>query len=229
MDDNAILSDLARAEIEILKADGITLTPDEIVEINALAWAVENPSHRMHLSRGVPVHVAGIALWPITLYAADWYVRVGSQLKGDMADYAMAYAMAHAYDDGDAMDMGVYDAKRAVKRWVNSLRCTPSALIEATRQVMTQDESPPIAQSADDTPMTPGDFSAFLASVTGGTPEFWERRVAFSYCRAMLATIAMQNRADKTPCSQDPRMIATRALGMAAARIRKSREEKADV
>jgi len=41
MQDLAKLSELAEAEIETLRADGIDLTPAEIVEINALGWAAD--------------------------------------------------------------------------------------------------------------------------------------------------------------------------------------------
>ena len=229
MQDLAQLSDLARAEIDELKAEGIDLTAEEVIEINALAWAVETPSHRIHLSRGVPVIVAGVSLWPLTLYAADWYCRVGCKYDGDLADYALAYAMAHSYDEGDALDLDYDAAPKAIKRWVKSLRCRRHALIEAVSQVIYQDEMLTSPQGADGKAMTPGDFSAFLASVAGGTPEFWERSVSFTYCQTMLATIVMQNRSDKKPCAQDPRIIATRLLGEATNRIRESRKEKANV
>ena len=65
MQDLAKLSGLAEAEIESLRADGIDLTPAEIIEINALSWAIESPESRRLLSRGAPVSVGGVYLWPL--------------------------------------------------------------------------------------------------------------------------------------------------------------------
>ena len=62
MQDLAKLSELAEAEIESLRAEGIDLTPAEIIEINALGWAVESPETRRLLARGVPVAVGGVYL-----------------------------------------------------------------------------------------------------------------------------------------------------------------------
>jgi hypothetical protein len=75
-----------------------------------------------------------------------------------------------------------------------------------------------------------GDFSAFLASACGATPDFWERRCAASYCHAVLDALVRQNRADDKPSISDPRIQADRALGWAVEKIRQSRKEsKADV
>lgn len=220
MQDLAKLSDLAAAEIDDLTAAGIILSPAEVVEINALAWQVESPHTRLHLSRGVPVFVAGITLWPMTLYAADWYCRIGANLKGSLAELSLAYAMTHAYDDGDALLCDIETAPKKVKRWVKSLRCTRNALICAVGQVLQQDDKPPAPQREDDTPMTVGDFSANLAAMTGDSPDFWERRCAASYTHSVLTAITMQNRADKRPCPNDPKILATRALGALTDRIR---------
>ena len=218
------LCDLAQAEIDDLVAKGINLSPAEIVEINYLASRVETPHTRIHLARGVPVFVAGVALWPLTMYSADWYCRVGCNLKSPYDELSLGYAMAHAYDQCEALDCNDDDALRIVKRWVKSMRCTRAALIEAVQQVTAQDQKPPVPQNTQDELMTMGDFSAALAAMTGESPEFWERRCAVSYCHSVLAAIMMQNRADKKPCPLDPRIGAERALGYAIDRIRKSRE-----
>ena len=222
MQDVAKLSDLAAAEIDELTSAGVNLSPTEVIEINALAWQVESSHTRLHLSRGVPVEIGGAWLWPLSLYGQEFFDRVGSHLGGNrICTYAIAYVMANQYNEGEPLNM--IDPKRTIKAWASKLRCRFSQLIIAISQVLQQDEEPEMPNNPDAKGMTIGDFSAFLSSVAGATPDFWERRCAVSYTHSVLTTIMMQNRADDKPCAGDPRIEATRALGYAIDKIRKRR------
>lgn len=218
---HAQLNDLAEAELDRLRADGIDPNDADIVRINALAWRVETPETRRLLSRGVPVSVGGATLWPLTLLASDWFDRVGAHMRGRTATYALAYAMAHGRGSGTAMDAEGREAERAVRAWARRLRCTDGELEVAIAQVFDQDAEPELPPGVDGKPMTPGDFSAHLAAAVGGTADFWERRCALSYAFAVMAAAAAQNRADGQPNAGDPRLRAERALGLAIDRIRK--------
>jgi hypothetical protein len=68
--------------------------------------------------------------------------------------------------------------------------------------------------------MSMGDFSAFLSASCGATPDFWERRCSIGYALQVLNQIARQNAADGKPTANDPKIIAQRALGWAAEKIR---------
>jgi len=223
MQDLAKLSELAEAEIETLRADGIDLTPAEIVEINALGHAVESPETRRLLARGAPVAIGGVYLWPMSLYAQDWFDRVGCQLDGNKQQtFALAYAMAHGRDAGEPLAMEGRDAEKTVKRWGKSLKCTFGELNVAVSQVLQQDEDaeqPPSETGG----MTMGDFSAFLASACGGDPDFWERRCASGYTHAVLDCLCRQNSADGKKTMADPRIRAERALGWAVEKIKRDR------
>jgi len=225
MQDLAKLSELAEAEIASLRADGIDLTPAEIVEINALAWAVESPETRRLLSRGAPVAVGGVYLWPMSLYAQEWFNRVGCHLSGNTTQaYALSYAMAHGRDEGEPLAIEGRTAEKIVTRFGKSLRCTFGELNVAISQILQQEEEaeqPPSKTEG----MTMGDFSAFLASTCGGEPDFWERRCAFGYTRAVLDTICRQNSAEGHKTLADPRIKAERALGYKIEQIKKSRKE----
>jgi len=225
MQDLAKLSELAEAEIESLRADGIDLTPAEIVEINALGWAVESPETRRLLARGTPVAVGGVYLWPMSLYAQDWFNRVGSEMGGlRRQTYAMAYAMAHGRDDGEPLAMSGRKAEFIVLAWGLFLKCTFGELNVAISQILQQDED--AEQPPDETGgMSMGDFSAFLASACGGDPDFWERRCAYGYTHAVLDSLVRQNSADGHKTMADPRIKAERALGWAIEKIKKSRKE----
>lgn len=216
------LSDLAEAEIEKLSADGFTLTPRDIVQINALAWACETPESRLLLSRGVPVFVGGVALWPLTLYAAGWIERVGCKLQGgERQTLALAYAMAYGRSEGTELDVTERDADKAIAIWRRTLRCTPDELKEAITQVLNQDALIDAPASPGSHPMTAGELSAFLTAATGGRPELWERQVAVGYAFGLLTAILQQNKADDRPTAWDPRIRAERALGWCIERIRK--------
>ena len=150
------LNDLAAAEIDGLNG-GIKLSPPT-VQLNALGWAVETPSARLGLSRGVPVQVGGAWLWPLTLQAAEWLERVGPEIQLQNESAVVAYAMAHCYADGDALILTGDAAADAVKRWVWSLRCTSGALAEAVEQVLDQGKIPETPPAPDGDSMSMGTF-----------------------------------------------------------------------
>lgn len=222
MKDTDKLNDLARAEIERLVALGIQPTPDEIVELNGLGWGIETPELRLALARGVPVFLNGRALWPMTLCAEDWYRREGLAMKGAMQDIAMAYAMAHAYDEEGALEVGGKAAHKAVKAWAKTLRATLNELREAVAQVLVQEEKPAVPQSVDEKNLTDGEFSIYLTTLAGESPEFWERRCSVGYARATLAAVYMQNAAEGKPSSHDPKIMAERAMGLRIDQIMKA-------
>ena len=217
--DLAKLSSYAEAEIETLQAEGVTLTPADIIAINALAWQVETQESRRLLARGIPVSVGGVTLWPLTIYAAEWYDRVGCRM-GAQATYALAFAMAHGRDDG-ALDIEGRAAAKAVKRWTRQLTCTDTELQVAMAQILDQDREPDLPQREDGQTMTLGELVASVVAAVGGTADYWERRVSYGHVLAVVAAIGQQNRADGRPDANDPRLRADRALGYAVERIRR--------
>ena len=227
MQDSRKLSDLAQAEIEQLEAEGVKLTASDIVAINAGAWAVETPEARLLLSRGVPVFVGGITLWPMTIYGAEWYSRVGCRLPGSLLQtYALAYALQHGRDEGNALDIGPCKAAAILMAWRARLRCRHQELVEAIAQCVEQDTQPEDPADAKQPGMTYGEFSALITAQAGGSPLIWERQVSIGYVRAMLTAIMEQNKADDKPNANDPKIRAIRALGWVSELIRQ-RHKKA--
>jgi hypothetical protein len=221
VDETAKLNSLAKSEIETLAAEGISLTPEEVVEINALGWAVHNPETRRMLSRGRPVPLAGHYLWPLTMRAVDW-LDANKYSIGQITP-AMGYAMCYGRSEGPELEVYGEQADKSVKRWFKSLRANMDEFVEAVRQVDYQDLRPDLPSDTTGRAMSMGDFSAFLAATCGADADFWERRASMGYCLAVLSTFVMQNHADKRPCMQDPKIIAERALGFAIEKIRASR------
>jgi len=236
------LNDLAAREIADLEADGIYPTAAEVVRLNALGWAIEYPTARRELSRGVPIMLCeGVYLWPLTIQATDWFDRVGEHLEptaldmilhprlsADLPLLALAYAMANAYADGSALDTDGPDATRAILSWSSGLKCTADRLQCAIAEVVAQQDTPTLPPEDDGRPMAVGDFSVHLAAACGETPDFWERRCSIGYCAALLSAITKQAIADGRPLANDPKILATRAMGLEAARIRKAHAETLD-
>lgn len=218
MQESAKLCSLARGEIDALLADGITPTPEEIVEINALAWRIVNPETRRLLARGRPVSIGGYYLWPLTMRAIDWLEANECDL--DKVTPALGYAMCYGRSESSELDVYGIEAEKAVKAWFRSLRVHMNEFIEAVSQVDAQDTKPELPPDPTGKPMTLGDFSCFLSATCGGNADFWERRVSLSYGLSVLSMIVQQNHADKRPCAQDPRIIAERAMGFAVEKIR---------
>lgn len=216
------LSDCAAQELEKLAAEGIHPTPAEIVKLNALGHEILTPRMRKHLSRGCPVYLSGIALWPLTMAAEDWYQREGIGMSGALSDVALAYAMANAYDESGKLNIFGEIAVAAVQAWRKSLRCTLAELRESVAQVLTQDARPIVPQNVDDAPLSVGEFSLILSAKTGTTPEFWERRCSTNYARDMLITIFMQERASGNPHPLDPSVQAEVIFGKYVEEIRKA-------
>lgn len=226
MQATGVLSDSARAEIDALLKDGITPTPAEIVLLNYLGQRVETPETRMYLARGRPVFVGGVTLWPLTMVAFDWLDRVRPGMDAWGRECAVGYAMCHGRGDGNELLLEGAQAEKAVKDWFKTLRCTRREYDEALAQVDAQDQRLELPKDPTGKTMTIGDFSAFLSSACGGLPEFWERRCAVGYACAVLSMFVLQNHADKRPCAQDPKIMAIRALGYAAEKIRKRHQER---
>ena len=228
MQDSRKLSDLAKAEIEQLEAEGIRLTAADIVAINAAAWDVESPESRLLLSRGVPVAVGGVTLWPMTMHGADWFTRVGCRLPGSLLQTtALAYAMAYGREDGDALDIGPVKAALILPAWRARLRCRQAELVEAVAQMINQDaqiEEPPDKLGKS---ITPGELSAYLVASCGNSPAVWERQVSSGNVHAMLAAIIAPNKADDKPCASDPKIRAERALGWLCELIRRKHRKDA--
>lgn len=229
MQDTRKLSDLAQAEIEQLEAEGVKLTASDIVAINAAAWEVESPESRLLLSRGVPVEIGGVTLWPLSMHGADWFTRVGCRLPGSLLQTtALAYAMVHGREDGNALDIGPIKAALTLPAWRARLRCRQAELVEAVAQMINQDaqiEEPP--DKLGNKGITPGELSAYLVANCGNSPAVWERQVSIGYVHAMLAAIIAQNKADDKPCASDPKIRAERALGWLCELIRRKHRKDA--
>jgi hypothetical protein len=228
VDDRSKLCHVARNEIDDLIRDGITPTPEEIVELNSLGWQLVTREMRQYMSRGIPIQCGQHRLWPLTLQAQDWYMRVGCNLGG-LSRYALGAAMAACYTDGDLFEMGECDAIKRAREFRRSLRVTDQELDCCMAEVIRQHEhheDPPDNNDDDDQhSISIGDLSLQLATMCGDSVEFWERRCSHEY--ALNALYAAMNYANESgrALPTDPRIVATRRLGWCIEKIRRRHTE----
>jgi hypothetical protein len=215
------LSPLAEDEIAALEADGISLTPHDIIHIAALGEQVMNPQTRQELARGRPVPVGGTCLWPLTLSASDWYDRVGSglainsaRLDTESQQLSLAYAMAH----GQApLPEIASDAIEAIRTWRGTiLHCTGKELETAIQIVQDQDTRQDTGEDA----AGRGELVLALAALTNARPEVWEYQCSINFVVDLIETISAQCLADDKGIKEHRSTMALKALGLAVNRIR---------
>ena len=210
------LSDLAAESIETLSAEGVKVTPHDVLHIAALADLVMTPTLRLSLARGKPVPVGGVTLWPLTLAANDWWYSVGVNFRSrKLKTWALAFAMA---EGNRLLPYDPKQAEREVEAWKANVRCRTQALVQAISLVQEQDA---IIDTGEKGPKaTPGEISLMLTAMTGIKPRVWEYLCSMSYTFALIDAIVDHNSADGTSTKHDPSVKALRALGLAMDRIR---------
>jgi len=218
-----MLEDLAKAEIETLEADGISVTPEEAVCINDLCRAILTPLAQTELAKGIPYCVGGETLWPLTMYAVNWLEGVKAlRLSGLFEAAVIGYAMRYSRGDGGELDVADFASVRKAVAWYWRLKATRAEYEAAIDAVCKQDVLPPVESS--DRPMSIGEFSAYLSATVGGSPEMWEKQVSIKYARNVATIADMQARAAKGMKQNDPTLRAEMALGNYILSIRKSRQ-----
>ena len=89
--------ELARSEIELLRADGIEPTLDELAELFELAKRVESPFARTNpIASRAPIAVgsSNLRLWPLSLRAEAWLEQHAAKLStfgAALVGYAAAF------------------------------------------------------------------------------------------------------------------------------------------
>jgi hypothetical protein len=226
MQDTSRLSDHAQARIDELRDEGIDLTPAEIVRINALAWGIESPESRLTTSKGDPVYVGGVILWPQTIHAYDWHCKVAKDMPTVWhGRIALAYSMAHGYSDDGKLDVYGWRAVAAVTAWGARLRCRMDALIEAMSQIIQQDEEEPVPPSENNERGSLGQISSKISAITGLTPETVERKMSMKHAVAIACRAGEQLKTDGESNKSASYQRANTAMLMYLTEIRKSRSE----
>ena len=218
------LADLARVELDALAADGISFTPDDVMQLHCIAAEIETPESRMALARGAPVFVGRAVLWPLTMAATAWWERACAGTRRERRHgLLLAFAMSHCRQQ-DALDaIPPERAYKAAEAWTKRLAARPSEIWEAVRQVQAQDDADdgvvdPKEQASG---MTGASLTAFLVAACGGDPAMWERQVSISYVRTQIRAVHAQQMAEYGGATAAHDVVrGTRRIGLAVEAIR---------
>jgi len=207
------MTDLVRHKLDTLVREGITPTPDEIVELHELGKQIETPELVRHMSKGTPVKVGGSVLWQQTIASSKWMERVGNRYSEP--GHALAFSMAHAYDPKLQL-MGPDD----VEAWCAGVTATDGELNVAMAEIIGQSEEPEMPPRKTSNNSTEIDLVAACMAQFGDTPSQWEAEVSVPYMSHLLAAISSHNSETGTPNEADPRRRAEIAFAWAGQKIR---------
>ena len=219
------LTDVARAELDALAADGITPDPQEVLDIQRLSLDCEKPDAALgSLARGRPVVIGSETVWPATIAAATFFEDVGPLARDDTERFfILVYACRFGRDSSRIYERGE-EAVRNVRAWKRRLRCTPAEVLEAFEK-LTADALPDTGEIDKD---AWHDFVSDLAlrasALCGGKPEEWETHCSIPAVARIVDIAWGQKMATGESARNDPRIAATRRLGKYILALRKRRE-----
>jgi hypothetical protein len=206
---HAKLSDHAAHRIEELTAEGVTVTYADAVMINAICWEMRGVGgDDCGLSRGRPVCVGNVMLWPLTVQALHALDAIDTDGMSDETQaYTLAYIMAHARTAG-AFDGGI--SADNVTLWASQLTCTAGELASGIVEVNRQSAGYETESNAGAAKTDLADLVMTLQRLFGETAEYWEREVSASYATRLI----MEEAVARSGKSGNPKTVMlTKALG----------------
>lgn len=211
------VTDLGEDYFDRLHAEGIRLTPQEVLDIQRLSLEASGitDAERVRLSRGAPVLVGGSYLYPLTFAALEWLDAVEPLIRGESTRVmAMAAAMCHGHDRAIMATRGD-DAVRIVKFFKKGLTATLSEVVEAIRLVTGET---PLGEAAEDGPA--GNLVLTAAALTGIEPDKLEHDVSVTYLAALVAEIVENNVRANGGQTPNPKLIALKELEAYVGKLR---------
>ena len=182
------LSSQAEAEIEALRAQGVTLSDSDVIAINALSWEIETPSKRVSLARGKPCKCGNVWFWPLTIHSGTWWDECGCDMKN--SEHALAYAMAHRDDDLFTV------TEEQIEAWFKTIRSTVQEIRHALSIIIDQCKRDDLPVKEDNS-ITLAQLAQLMVDNHGGTFEMWERQCSIDYVRNFIDTTCKQDEADQ--------------------------------
>ena len=226
------INERAETAISDLRAEGIEPTPDEIVWLDTVCRAFDDPPGGNFLPGGTPVKVGpDIWLWPFTVSSSRWYSIVGEWFAGDddaWQLWVLAYALANGKRPLHATTYA--ETRRVVDEWVNGITVDRRQLRKALERVQSDIETSDYEQgnpSKTGDGATEEDIVQMLVAQVGGTPDMWTTDVTLSYAVGQLRKVnAVRAAENGEPLyATDPEIRATRELGWAMICIRRRAKE----
>lgn len=169
--------DLAKAEIDRLRADSIEPTLDDIAALIHWAKRVERPRAGLSpLLERAPYRVGNCKLYPLTVQAEEWIELVSEWFPASLSASLVAYAMAHGREEGAFDELTLrHKALRAVKAWRRKCTASQAEIAEAVETLI--GDPPPLKTegvgSESESLDSLTDLMAELLAGTGLPPSYW--------------------------------------------------------
>lgn len=195
------LTDLADATIAQLEADGVTVSPQDVLNLQALSIKASGGK----LPQGRVTEVGGVLFHPLTIGASDWFAEMLDYLRErgygpEWETYCFAYASAHSRDR-DRLAVSGDPALREVRRWRRGLRITEAELVDGVLATMAEaiGGRPPAdgdAAKINGADFDRADVAYILTATVGGPLDTWLWLVDIQAAYRILAeALARQARA----------------------------------
>lgn len=184
------VSDLAEDYFDELRDEGVTLSPQEVLDIQRLSLVAsgDTDEERIRLSRGAPVLVGGAYLYPLTFAAVEWEEAAEHLFRRDSwRVLLMAAAMAYGHDREKMATRGE-DARRIVEDFRKGLAASITEVEEAVRLVTGE---VPVGEPPEEEGRS--NIVCVAAAMTGIAPDVLEHDVSIHYLAALVAEAADAN------------------------------------
>ena len=215
------ICDLAEDVFDKLLDEGLTLSPQEVLDIQRLSLEASGVTteERIRMSRGEPVLVGGVYLWPLTFAALEWEEAVEPLLRREsMRTLAMAAAMAYGHDRAKMATRGE-DAVRIVREFRKGLAATHPEVTEAIRLVTGEI---PFGEPDEE---RSGNIVLTAASLTGIDPDKLEHDMSIRYLSALVAEAFENNMSSEGGAAPNPQVLAAKELDKYVNELRRRHAE----
>lgn len=216
--------EIARGEIEALRAEGIEPTLDELARLMHWGALVECPAGRVGPQPDdAPIEIAGRVLWPLSMAADAWLDTARTWLPQALTLAAFGLAAERSREeDGFAALYQRKAALRAVEQWAATFAGSQSQLTRALSRLV-PDLLPSAEMPADPTdepPLLPTDLDiAPMVAATGLPAEYWMQHTSRHYL-AVLRALRAEREVEAGIPQPDPSTEPHRQLLCVVAQIR---------
>lgn len=210
------LAQILETQLNDLRSQGISPSPIELVLLVRACEKLQRPSGgEDYAAAGRPFLAGNMWLWPFTMQASRWYSRVVDWFGADLDRAVLAFALAHAREQGIFAYLDDYAKTRAaVSEFADELAATPGELDVAIAGCLSQLSGTDRPEEDDDAPYVAPDsggvdITALLQMNLGKSADYWERLVSLDHVNKALRTVAAQSDATGDHSRKVPQIEAT--------------------
>ena len=193
------LSPKLAATLDAFRAEGITLSPAEVVWLATLRARCDGKGEGgVPWVMGSPLDYAGVQWWPLHRLAEAWWLRANTLLSEVAEDQIAVYLFAHAHSaPGDRSLRMLTNAaaiRKAARTWFRDLPLHDGQVVELCNRLRELDGDGDGVPDPDAKPVetAPGrdDTHGFLAvmckAFPGVPPEYWMSEIPAHDARKIL-------------------------------------------